>query len=123
MKHILEVLQDNGFTFTQGFHPNYSTMVLGGTRSLLEDSKGNKVTWGLNEHKKPPTLLHPRPKIILKRKYEGKNDIIFENEIEILSELYDDAMNFCLQKESHEEIFKAMFDKSIVFEYDLTKNP
>jgi hypothetical protein len=71
-----------------------------------EDRKG-EICFGLHEKDKPCTLISPRPKITIL-----KNDIT-------LTEQNDDAMNIVLREIEHEEIFKAMYDKSICFEFDL----
>ena len=34
-----------------------------------------------------------------------------------LMSFFDDAMNICLQKETPQDIYKAMYNKSIVFKY------
>lgn len=80
-----------------------------------EDRKG-VICFGLHEKGKPPTLISPRPKIsvIREREYGGKKQIVIENEN------FDDSMNLALSKEKPEQIFKALFDDSIFFEYDLT---
>jgi hypothetical protein len=78
-----------------------------------EDRKG-EICFGLSEAGKPPTLISPRPQIKIKRIKEGKQ--VIENE------QLDDSMNLVLQIIPHEEIFKAMYDKSICFEIDLTLN-
>ena len=71
-----------------------------------EDRK-NIICFGLHEKGKPPTLIYPRPKIKVIRDSGVSN------------ECRDDSMNIVLQKENSEDVFKAIFDKSIVFEYDL----
>jgi len=76
-----------------------------------EDRKG-EICFGLHEVGKPPTLIYPRPRIEVKRIKEG-------NEI-VKNEQYDDSMNVVLKDIPHEEIFKAMYDKSIVIKIDLT---
>lgn len=76
-----------------------------------EDRKG-EICFGLNESGKPPTLISPRPRIEIKRIKDGKE--VIENEIR------DDSMNIVLKYISHEEIFKAMYDKSICLKIDLT---
>jgi hypothetical protein len=68
----------------------------------------NEIIFGLSEKDKPPTLIRPRPRIKVSRTIEGKT--YFQDE------QYDDSMNIVLSKFSHEEIYKAMFDKSIVLE-------
>ena len=79
----------------------------------LEDRKG-EIIFGLNESKKPPTLIYPRPRIEIKRIKEGK--IITEGEY------LDDSMNIVLNCVPHEEIFKAMYDNTIVLKVDLTQS-
>lgn len=76
-----------------------------------EDRKG-EICFGLHESGKPPTLISPRPKIEVKRIKEG--EVVIENE------QYDDSMNVVLKDIPHEEIFKAMYDKSIIIRIDLT---
>lgn len=86
-------------------------------KSVLEkdftwhDRKG-EICFGLHEAEKPPTLISPRPRIKVKRIKNGKH--ITENEER------DDSMNAALLHMPHEQIFEAMYDKSIVLEIDLT---
>ena len=75
------------------------------------DGKG-EICFGLHEVGKPPTLISPRPRIEVKRIKDGKE--VIENE------QWDDSMNVVLKDIPHEEIFKAMYDKSIVIKIDLT---
>lgn len=74
-------------------------------RTLYIHEDGREVVYGLSEYKKPPTLIYPRPRIL-----KTVNGIIYD-------QLRDNTMNYCLQKESPEDILKAMFDQSIVFVY------
>jgi hypothetical protein len=80
-----------------------------------EDRKG-VICFGLHEANKPPTLINPRPKISVKRErdFNGKKMVVIEDE------RFDDSMNLALSKEEPEQIFKALFDSSIFFNYDLT---
>ena len=98
---------------------DFSTMRTGGITAYYVKNKDFKdtIAFGLNEAGKPPTLIRPRPNIRLKRFKANSTGT------EVIDNLYDDAMNHCLKNEDNEYIFKAMFDKSICFEYDLTKNP
>lgn len=79
----------------------------------LEDRKG-EIIFGLHESKKPPTLIYPRPRIEIKRIKDGK--IIIEGEY------LDDSMNIVLNYVPHEEIFKAMYDNTIILKVDLTQS-
>lgn len=81
----------------------------------FNDRKG-VICFGLHEYNKPPTLIHPRPKINVKREryFNGKKQIVIENEN------FDDSMSLVLNKEEPEQIFKSLFDSSIFFNYDLT---
>ena len=79
-----------------------------------EDRKG-EICFGLHEMGKPPTLINPRPKIRIQKTITEdsvKRDIV-------ITEKNDDAMNIVLSKIEYEDIFKAMFDKSICLELDL----
>jgi hypothetical protein len=77
-----------------------------------------EIVFGLNEKDKPVTLISPRPNIKVKR---FKN--INEQKIEVIEYEYcDDSMNIVLSKISCEQIFKAMYDKSICFDFDFTIN-
>jgi hypothetical protein len=64
-----------------------------------------QIVFGLHEVGKPPTLIYPRPRILVKREDRTYN------------EQYDDSMNLALQNESFEDILNAIFDRSILFEY------
>ena len=77
----------------------------------FQDRKG-EICFGLHEVGKPPTLISPRPRIEVKRIKEDKE--VLENE------QYDDSMNVVLRDIPHNEILKAMFDKSIIIRIDLT---
>ena len=79
----------------------------------LEDRKG-EIIFGLHESKKPPTLIYPRPRIEIKRIKDGK--VVTEGEY------LDDSMNIVLNCIPHEEIFKAMYDNTIVLKVDLTQS-
>lgn len=83
-----------------------------------EDRK-MEIKYGLNEVGKPPTLIHPRPRIKVRRfrTYDEVERIVIENEI------HDDSMNIVMQQVHYNEIFNAMYNKMICFEYDLTKSP
>lgn len=74
------------------------------------------ICFGLNEKGKPPTLKYPRPKIKVKKEYFINGEKI----IEYKDESFDDSMNLVLNKEKPEQIFKALFDNSICFEYHIT---
>jgi len=86
-------------------------------KSVLEEdftweNRKGEICFGLNQVGKPPTLIKPRPRIEVKRIKEGRE--VIENE------QYDDSMNVVLKDISHEEIFKAMYDRDIVIKIDLT---
>lgn len=70
----------------------------------LKDDK--EILWGLNERRKPPTLVSPRPQIRMKR------DGVYWNQER------DDAMNIVLKTIDYDRIYEAMYDHSIVFEVD-----
>jgi hypothetical protein len=82
-------------------------------KSITPEDRKNEIIFGLHEKDRPPTLIYPRPRIKIKRTKEDK--IIIEDE------QFDDSMNIVLQKENFNQILKAMYNKSICFEYDLTK--
>lgn len=123
-KDVIFVKDTNETTDTKWFywqHDKYtdlSTMVFGGSdiRFVKDEDFDNEIIWGLGEMKKPPTLLYPRPSIKVKRYRKYGEDEYVMNE----DQTRDDSMNLVLQKETPETIYKAMYDKSIVFEYDLT---
>lgn len=110
------VFEKNNLVFKKNTMGYFSTMVNGGLdiRYVKDSDFKNAIIYGLNERGKPPTLVYPRPKIYLKKYCEVSKTTIW------LSETMDDAMNYCLYKESFDDIFKAMFNKNIVFEYDLS---
>jgi hypothetical protein len=88
---------------------SFSTMVSGRFFNVwVKDN--SKIYFGLNEENKPPTLISPRPNITVIRNYEG--NIRYENKD------CDDSMNIVLKEIPCEEIYKALFDKSIEFKFD-----
>jgi hypothetical protein len=97
---------------------DFSTMIVGGTniRFVKDEDFENQIIWGFLEHGKPPTLIHPRPKINVKRfrEFNGKKYLVNENEST------DDSMNLCLSKENHNDILNALNDDTILYKYDLT---
>ena len=74
-------------------------------RYIHADNPSVQIVYGLHEVGKPPTLIYPRPRILVKREDRTYN------------ELYDDSMNLALQNESFDDILNAIFDRSILFEY------
>jgi hypothetical protein len=60
--------------------------------------------YGLHEKNKPPTLIAPRPKIILKQVINGAE--VTKNE------LSDDAMNAVFNNFTSEQIYNAIFDEN-----------
>ena len=78
----------------------------------FEDRIG-AICFGLHEVGRPPTLINPRPRIEIKRMKEGK--VFIENE------QMDSSMHVVLQHIDQEQIFKAMYDHSIILKIDLTK--
>lgn len=85
---------------------------------IKDNKEEEKIVFGLSEKDKPPTLIYPRPRIRVKKLINFNNELIqiTQNEQE------DNSMNIVLSKINFEETFKAMYDKSICFEFDLTKN-
>jgi hypothetical protein len=74
------------------------------------------IIYGLSEKDKPSTLISPRPRILVKR-FRTYNEQQYKV---IESEKNDDSMNIVISKINFEDIYKAMYDKSIVFKFDLT---
>ena len=96
---------------------DYSTMREGGLDVRL--IKGDSIfTIGLHEHKKPPTLISPRPRIQI---YKTIVVDLVEKDI-VINEHDDDAMNVVLKEVECEDIFKAIHDKSICFHFDLRES-
>jgi hypothetical protein len=83
---------------------NYNCMQNSGTAIFfIKDKNFEKpYIFGLNEFGKQPTLIRPRPKI----KYRHFNKEL-EREVDY-SERMDDAMNFCLKSEDHNDIINAI---------------
>ena len=71
------------------------------------------IIFGLREYNKPPTLIYPRPRIEVTKMIDGENRTVDNS--------YDDSMNLVLLKEEPDKIFEALYNREIVFEYDLTK--
>jgi len=105
MKFLLDIIMDDGFELFQGKHLDYSSMRKDGLDSRYK--KGDLVfIWGLNEFGKPPTLIHPRPKIIS----------MVKDKVGYF-EYLDDVMNECLKVFPHEEIYEGILKN---WTFDLT---
>lgn len=117
-KHIVRYLiEDQGYTphrLVNGkYIPNnindFSTMQNGGID--IRYIKGDReIIYGLNEAGRPPTLIYPRPKIILIKNIDGRK--------RVYTDVFDDTMNICLKKEDPQVIYEAMFDKTKKFRYE-----
>lgn len=105
MNKLIEYLLSIGFKITSNKDDFYTVL----------SKDGRKIIFGLSEHKKPPTLIRPRPIIEFKRFHKGNPKLT-----ETICERFDDSVNYVLSNEPMERIYEAMFDKSIVFRYDLT---
>ncbi|ENA1802937.1 hypothetical protein ABF179_002353 [Flavobacterium psychrophilum] len=90
---------------------NYNCMQNGGIAIFFvkDNDFENPFIFGLNEFGKQPTLIRPRPKI--KYRFFNKE---FERESNY-DERMDDAMNFCLKSENHQDILNAIRNS---FDYD-----
>lgn len=71
------------------------------------------IIYGYSYENKPPTLIYPRPRVIV-CKYDTNGSIINDKFVS------DDAVNLVLASVPPKEIFKALYDKSIVFNFDQT---
>ncbi len=93
---------------------DYSSMGKIADYFVKDDNFENVIIWGLHEAGKPPTLIYPRPNITVIKNKREKDTLISR----IHTEVWDDSMNTCLQKETVEDIYKALFDKTIEFKYE-----
>jgi len=96
---------------------HFSTMTPSNLSYLSVYYKKEKETFifGLREANKPPTLISPRPKIVVN--YIDNNDVL----VKIKTEIEDDAMNICLLKQSPLEILEAIKNNT-TFRYTLNEN-
>lgn len=110
----------SSFYFPRTDNYDFSSMMVGGLHHYYVKDLDfeNAIIFGLSEYGKPPTLVHPRPNIKVKRKVDifGLKDQIREE-----NQSYDDSMNICLSKECHYDILEKIKDKDFVYRYDLTK--
>jgi hypothetical protein len=123
---ILSVLGNFDFRYFRKDDPIIKK-IENGENITIEDRK-MEIAWGLSgENHKHPTLVFPRPMIEVKRII--KNGIsgvvhtssIHDGKIDIQDNRFDDSMNIVLKEIPFEDIFKAMFDRSIIFKFDYTK--
>lgn len=97
-------------------HPYSKGFSSMGNITVLYKLKGHKnILLGLFEKDKPPTLIHPRPKI------EVFKDVYIEDKKHwlIQDQTHQDSMDMCFKNETTERIFEAIQDDTIVFKYDL----
>lgn len=93
-----------------------STMVNLGHIYIHNSKDKKQIAFGLSQKGKPTTLISPRPNIRVKR-YRT----IDEQEKKVIeNETYDDSMNLVLSKINFEDIYKAIYNNSICFNFDLT---
>lgn len=113
--HVISSMVNLGHIYIHSSDINLLNKIENNEEITNEDCV-NQIVFGLREAYKPPTLIYPRPKIKVQRKEIVDNEEYFWIENESL----DDSMNIVLSKIDFEEIFKAMYDKSMCFEFDLT---
>jgi len=117
-KHIISTMVNLDHTYVHENNKTFLKKIEDGV-SVMDNInfssavRNKSIVFGLHEYKKPATLVYPRPRIKIKRIRDKKE--VIENE------LYDDSMNVVLSMFSYDEIFKAMYNKKIIFEIDLTK--
>lgn len=120
--HIISTMVNLGHSYIHNSDTNLLKKIEQG-KSVMEDDfnwedRKNEIVFGFREKDKPPTLISPRPRIIVKR-----FRTINEKQIEVIeNQDFDDSMNIVLSKIDFEDIFKAMYDNSIYFDFDLTQN-
>ncbi len=119
--HIISTMVNLGHSYIHNSDTNLLSKIEQG-KSVMEDDftwedRKKEIVFGLREKDKPPTLISPRPKIRVKR-----FRTINEKQIEVIeNQDFDDSMNIVLSKIDFEDIFKAMYDNSICFDFDLTQ--
>lgn len=108
-KSFRKIYKEGKFEYIKNNINDFSTLQNGGldVRYIKDDIE---IIWGLHEKDKPPTLINPRPKILVETNTDGR--------INRMNELRDDAMNICLKEEFPEDIYKALFDKTLEFKYE-----
>lgn len=117
-KYLVDDLSYKSYRYVAGkYVPNnindYSTMVEGGlaVHYMKNSDETKQIIFGLHEKGKPPTLISPRPNIILRlTDSEGRTTS--------MNQWFDDAMNVCLREETANKIYEAMYDKNIQFNYN-----
>jgi len=109
--------EKNGTFFFKSKQPYYdfSTMRVGGISTfwIKDNDFENPIVWGLNSMGKPPTLITPRPEILIKK-------INKDNQVYFLNNSDDDAVNYVLSNEDSLLIYDAIINKNIFFHYNLT---
>jgi hypothetical protein len=120
--HIISTMVNLGHSYIHNSDTNLLNKIEQGKSVMendftLEDRK-KEIVFGLREKDKPSTLISPRPKIRVKKfiTINGKQIEVIEDEA------FDNSMNIVLSKINFEDILKAMYDDSICFNFDLTKN-
>ena len=113
--HIISTMLNIDHRYFHNADENILQKIASG-KSVMEedftlDDRSGEICFGLHENGKPPTLISPRPKIEIKRIRDGKEVIEDEQ--------YDDSMNIVLRDVPCEDIFKAMYDKSVSIKIDL----
>lgn len=121
-EHIISTMVNLGHSYIHNSDTNLLNKIEQGKSVMEEDftweDRKKEIVFGLREKDKPPTLISPRPKIRVKRLRT-----INDKQIEVIeTQDFDDSMNIVLSKIDFEDIFKAMYDNSICFDFDLTQS-
>ena len=119
---FINVLLSNGYIAYENSKPSifpytYSTYNTSQYFVKGEFKKEGGIRFGLREINKPPTLIHPRPKISV-FDVDGKC---------IAYEMQDDAMNICLDNENNQLILDVItgvkkVQKDFRFKFEIDKH-
>jgi len=84
------------------------------SNEIKKEDRSGEIIIGLSEVGKPPTLIYPRPKIMVLRSENGLN--------KTYNEQGDNEMNIVLQKFTLKEVFNSMYNTDVILKIDLTKS-
>lgn len=117
--HIISTMVNLGYSYIHNSETELLNKIEQGKSVMDSDftweDRKNIIAIGLHEKDKPVTLISPRPRIRIKRKDDKHLEVIEDEKL-------DDSMNVVLSKIEFDRILEAMYDKSICFEIDLTKD-
>lgn len=87
-------------------------------RNVYTKDGCEEIIYGLNEYGHPPGLIYPRPNVVVSRMVEIAHNMFCVREF---CNAHDSTMDILFQNKSVEDIYNAIINSNIKFEFDLSR--